>query len=229
MAGQAPPQHGAAGDGGHRFGPGALLRALVSAAGAVVGTFVAVPVGQVLFVVLFAHVGKAVIDEVLGGDVLAGRPVIEAVLVAIVLVMAAFVLAVLVVCVLVAPVFVILPLAGSAVALRLARAGLVMRTLWLTLAAAVLLAVGVGVALEALELRTDGWVWLVIVASAAFVARIVVELWEPERACRPDGAARTRWKRLAVVWVVLVVAAVVAATALVVAGGTEVRVNLVPW
>ncbi|MQA78112.1 MAG: hypothetical protein GEV10_06490 [Streptosporangiales bacterium] len=58
--------------------------------------------------------------------------------------------------------------------------------------------------------------WLVIVAAAAFVARSVVELWMPERARRADGAVRTWWKRLAVVWAVLVVVAVAAAMTLVV-------------
>lgn len=227
--GEAPPRHADADGGGLRFSPAALLRALVAAAGAAVGTLVAVPVGQVLFAVLFAHVGKAVMESVIGSVDLAGRPVIEAVILGIVLVLAGLVIAIFVVSILVAPVFVILPLAASGIALRLVRAGLVLRTVWLTLATAVILAVGIGVALEALELRTEGWVWLVIVASAAFVARIVVELWTPERARRPDGAVRSRWKRLAVVWVVLVVGAVVAAMALAVAGGPDVGVNLVPW
>ena len=178
-------------------------RSAAAAVGAAVGALGAMTIGGPLFALLFIHVGGPIAGGIIS-DATQGRSGVEAVLVAIFVVIAAVMVAILVVTVLVAPVFVVLPLAATAVALRLTKAGLIMRSLWLTLAAVAGLAV-VRLALAghrpsiAIHLSGDdqsralhlshvgpgGWMWVLIVAAGAFAGRLAVELWKPDQASRP--------------------------------------------
>lgn len=192
-----------------------LLRSGVSAGGAVAGGLVAVPVGGALVTVLFARLGTRIVRGIVAGEVTEGLSGLEGLVAAIALVIAGVAVAILVVCALVAPVFVVLPLVGVGVALRVARAGLIIRTLWLSLAALVLVVVASAALIEALDARGHWWMWAAAVAFAGFLGRFAVELWEPRAAgVRTPVAMSRRWKVLLVVWAGLVVVATVAGVAL---------------
>lgn len=170
-----------------RPGPGAVMRSSVGATGAVLGTYAAVQIGPLLFAYLFTRVGKPVMNDIIGGSRTEGFSGLEAVLVGIFVFIGAVVVAILVVCVLVAPVFLLLPMAATAIALRLAGAGLIVRTLWLMLGTVAVLAVVVQATYSALEVsafnRVDsGVAWALMVGVGAFVGRLVVEFWKPVEA-----------------------------------------------
>lgn len=198
-----------------RFGVAATARCGAAAVGAVAGGLVAFPVGTFLAALLFTHVGKRIVTDIVasGTDDVHG---VAAVFAAIMLVVAGIAIAAIVVVALVAPVFVLLPMVATGLALRLTRAGLVLRTVWLTLAAVAVLSVAVLLALSAAEADAHWWMWLAVVGVAAFVGRAVVELVWPVPADLPAGrmSVSRRWKALGVTWL-LVVAVVLAGLAVV--------------
>lgn len=198
-----------------RFGGLAAARCGAAAVGACAGGLVAFPVGGFLAAYLFTNVGKSIVTGVVSRG-MEGQHGLQAVFVAILLFVAGIVMAAIVVFALVAPVFVLLPMATTGIALRLARAGLVMRSLWLTLAAAALFSIAVLMVLSAAKADARWWMWLAIVVVSAFVGRAVVELSWPVPSGVPARAMAVgrRWKTFGVVWL-LVVAAVLAALAVV--------------
>jgi hypothetical protein len=102
----------------------------------------AVPVGLALFEFLFDRIGARIRDDVFS-DATTGSSGVESLLAAIFMPIAAVMVAVIVVVAMVAPVFAVLPIVGIVVALRSSRAGLIMRSVAFTLAAAFLLGGGV--------------------------------------------------------------------------------------
>lgn len=189
----------------------AVLRSAVAAGGAAGGLVIAVPVGAYLGAWLFEHVGTRIVEGIITGGATDGLGGLEAVIVGVFLAIAAIVVALLVVAALVAPVFVVLPMLGTAVALRVTGAGLILRTLWLSLAAFVLLGVGTATVVEALDVRMHWWMWAAVVAVGSFAGRFVVEAWQPRLAgVRTPLAVTRRWMVLLVVWLCLLVVAVAA-------------------
>lgn len=208
-----PAHHTATVDDPRRVSLGGLLRSLVAAGGAAGGLVIAVPLGAFLGVWLFEHVGVPVAEGIISGGAggSGGDDWLESLVVGIFLAIAAIMVAVLVVAALVAPVFVVLPMLGTAVALRLTGAGLILRTMWLSLAAFVLLGVGTAALVEALDVRTHWWMWAAVVAVGSFAGRLVVEAWQPRAAgVRGPLTVTRRWKALVIVWLCLLVVAVAA-------------------
>lgn len=210
-------------------------RSAAAAVGAAIGGLAAVLVGGPLFAWLFIHVGGP-----LAGDMISqateGRSGIEGALVGLLVVIAAVIVAVLVVAALAAPVFVLLPLGAAAFALRLTGAGLIMRSLWLTIAAvaglaALRLILFQGRPAITIHVSSDqpsgdlphfgpgGWAWILIIAGGAFAGRLVVELWKPAEAARPDPATALAkpWQQVVRVWVRILVLVVVVVLVTVVA------------
>lgn len=189
----------------------ALARSLVASGGALVGGLLAVPVAGVLFVALFERVGVRIMESVVSGalDDVSG---IEGVIAAIFLVIAAVMIAVIVVVALVAPVFLVLPMTAVAVSLRLTKAGLIMRTVWLTLATVLVLAVGGLMAANAADVEVNWWAILPVLAIGGFLGRYIVELSWPGPAALPGrSVVGTKWKRLTVAWLVIMLVGTVAA------------------
>lgn len=199
-----------------RFTASALWRSAAAAAGATAGVLLSVPLGVYLAVTLFEHLGVPLMDAVISGPT-KDMPFLEKLVAFLFLAVAAIVIAVDVVVALVAPIFVVVPLLVTAVALRLARAGLITRTLWLMLAAVVGLAVVVLPTLSVFDGEPDFWLWVVLVAGGAFAGRFVVELWKPDLAGRPAeaGTGWRRWKGLGLAWLILLAIAVVGIVVLV--------------
>ncbi|MQA06101.1 MAG: hypothetical protein GEV07_26415 [Streptosporangiales bacterium] len=192
-----------------------FLRSAVAAGGAVAGVAAAIPLGALLTAFLFDTVGTAIVDEIMSDGVAEGLSGIEAFFGGLMLAIAAIMIAIMVVLALVAPVFVVLPMLGAGVALRVARAGLIMRSLWLSLAALALLVAAAAAVLSAFDADGKWWMWVVVVAAASLVGRLAVELWEPQRAATRSPVAFTRvWWRLLIVWICLLVAALVTGTTL---------------
>lgn len=189
------------------------LRSGVAAAGALIGALVAIPLGVLLVGFLFEHIGEPLMHGI-ASDSTEGRSGLEAVFSGIFGVIAGLMLALLVVVALAGPVFVLLPLAATATGLRLARAGLILRTLWLTLAIGVVIGLVGSALLDALAVPGAGWSWLLAVPLSAFLARLVVELWRPDRAALPDVAVVTgrgwRWAGIVLGALMLIVVVVVA-------------------
>ncbi|MEV0800430.1 hypothetical protein AB0I34_22240 [Kribbella sp. NPDC050281] len=212
-------------------------RSAAAAVGAAIGGLAAVLVGGPLFAWLFIHVGGPIAGDMISGAT-EGRSGIEGALVGLFVVIAAVIVAVLVVAALVAPVFVLLPLGATAFALRLAKAGLILRSLWLTIAAvaglaAVRLMLFHGRPAITIHASSDrqsgdlhlphfgpgGWTWILIIAGGAFAGRLVVELWRPAQAAQPDPvtALAKPWQRLVRIWVGILVLVVVVVLVTVVA------------
>lgn len=222
---ELPPSQGQHVPAPRRVTTAALLRSAVAAGGAVAGVAVAIPVGAVLAMFLFEHVGTAVVEGIMS-EATDGRSGIEAAIVAVMLAIAAIMVAVLVVVALVAPVFVVLPMLGAGLALRLTRAGLILRSLWLSLAALAVLVGGVAGVLSLFEVRGPWWLWMLVVALASFVGRLTVEARQPQRAAvRSSAALGKRWLVLVIVWICLVGVAIVLGVVLFATSG----VDQVPW
>jgi hypothetical protein len=193
----------------------ALARSLVASGGALVGGLLAVPVAGVLFVALFERVGVRIMESVVSGA-LEDVSGIEGVIAAIFVVIAAVMIALIVVVALVAPVFLILPMTAVAVSLRLTKAGLIMRTVWLTLVTVLVLAAGVLMAANVADVRLSWWAILPVLAIGGFLGRYIVELSWPGRAGLPDrNVVGPRWKRLTVAWLVIMLIGAVGAATLV--------------
>jgi hypothetical protein len=201
-----------------RSGVAAAARCGAAAGGAVAGALVAFPVGGLLATWLFARIAPRIVNSIIT-DGLKGVHGLEAVFAAIMLVIAGVMVTLVVVVALVAPVFVVLPMLATGMALRLSGAGLVLRTLWLTLGTVAVLSVSALLGLSALKLDAHWWMWLVIVGVAASLARVVVELVWPEHSARVPGPVSVgrRMKLVGVVWLIVVVA-VLAALAIVFVG-----------
>jgi hypothetical protein len=171
----------------------------------------AVPLGGLLFAVLFESLGTAIIRDITSGAVTDDLSGVEAVLVGIFVIIAALMVAILAVVALVLPVFVIVPIVTTALALRLAGAGLIARTLLLALGGVVALGAVARMASSSVEIDLSWWTWALVAAAGAFAGRLVVELWRPDEAARgahSDEGWR-RWIRLGVVWIALVGLAIV--------------------
>ncbi|MEQ4209312.1 hypothetical protein [Actinopolymorpha sp. B9G3] len=193
-----------------RLGVPAWARSFAAAGGAAAGALLAVPVGGFLIVVLFERIGTAIIRDITSGAVTDDMSGVEAVIAAVFLLLTAVLVAILVVVALVTPVFVILPMAATALALRLAGAGLIARSLLVGLGLVIGLAAGVGAASSSVDIDMDLWIWILVAAAGAFGGRLVVELWKPDDAGRVDGATgRRRWSRLGVAWAALLALAIV--------------------
>jgi hypothetical protein len=189
----------------------ALARSLVASGGALVGGLLAVPVAGVLFVALFERVGVRIMESVVSGafEDVSG---IEDVIAAIFLMIAAVMIAVIVVGALVAPVFLVLPMTAVAVSLRLTKAGFIMRTVWLTLVTVLVLAAGVLMVAKVADVQLKWWAILPVLAIGGFLGRYIVELSWPGRAGLPDrSVVGTKWKRLTVAWLVIMLVGAVAA------------------
>ncbi|MEQ7124451.1 hypothetical protein ABN034_07990 [Actinopolymorpha sp. B11F2] len=197
-----------------RLGVPAWARSFAAAGGAVAGVLLAVPVGSFLLVVLFERLGTAIIRDISSGALADDLSGVEAVIAGVFLLLTAVLVAILVVVALVTPVFVIVPMATTALALRLAGAGLIARTLLLALGGVVVLAGGLRMALSSVGVDLDWWTWVLAAAGGAFAARLVVELWKPDDAGRGDDSDDSddgwrRWIRLGVVWIALAALAIV--------------------
>jgi hypothetical protein len=195
-----------------RFSLASLVRCVAAATGAAAGVMLALPIGSFLAVVLFKEVGAPLAKRIVTDALAQSDSAIETIVVAIFLTIAALMLAVYVVIVLVAPVFILVPMLASAAALRLAHAGLITRTLWLWLGLSVFLAVVLLPASSPFHVRPDWWLWALMVSTAGFVGRLIVELWQPELAGTPASVGDTlrRWKTLLLVWAVLLSVAIIA-------------------
>jgi hypothetical protein len=188
-------------------------RSFAAAGGAVAGGLLAVPLGAVLFLYLFERVGVRIVDSVISSalDDVNG---LEALVVGLFLAIAGLVLAIIVVVALVAPVFVVLPMVAVAVALRLSRAGLIMRTVGLTLAVVIGLGLAVSMLANLAGARVEWWFCFPVLAVAGFAGRYIVERASPDRAGVPDReVVGPRWKRVALAWLVIVLVGVVGAIA----------------
>lgn len=195
-------------------GPVAAGRSFASAGGALAGGLLAVPIGAVLFVFLFERVGIPIVDSVVTSALDDVRG-IEALFVGVFLVLAGLVVAIIVVVALVAPVFVVLPMVAVAVALRLCRAGLIMRTVGLTLVTVLGLALTVLIVANVAGLRVEWWFCFPVLAVGGFAGRYLVEVSRPDRAGLPDQVVLgPRWKRLTLAWLVIVLVGVAGAIAL---------------
>ncbi|MGH3490724.1 MAG: hypothetical protein ACRDP8_22795 [Actinopolymorphaceae bacterium] len=194
-----------------RLGLPTWARSIAAAGGAAVGMLLAVPVGGMLFVFLFERLGTAIIRDITSGALTDDLGGVEAVLVGIFVVIGALLVAALAVVALVTPVFVILPTAATALALRIAGAGLIARTLLVSLGAAVVVAAVLQTMSSSLDIDMDLWMWVVIAAGGAFAGRFVVEVWKPDDAGRiaQGDTGWRRWIRLGVVWIALVALAIV--------------------
>jgi hypothetical protein len=182
---------------------------MAAAVGAAAGVALAVPLGVLLGVFLFKRISGPLVEHMMSEA--KGWSIVETIVFGILLFVAALAIVVVIVISLVAPIFLLVPLLVTAVALRLTRAGLIMRSLWLMLAAlAVLSAVFLPV-LHVFDDRTNWWTWVVLVAAAAFLGRLLVEAYKPDLAGRPASGLDVwlRWKRLGVAWLVLIVVVVV--------------------
>lgn len=149
-----------------------LARSGAAAGGAVVGTLFALVAGKYFAGPLLARVGGSMIDDVLtkvGTGELAGLGAIFAVF-------ATMLVGLVVMAALIAPIFIVVPLALLGIVLRLTRADLIMRTIWLTLATGIVLVITGTLALSTLDVTPGQWFWFVIVAAAAFFARLLVEV-----------------------------------------------------
>jgi hypothetical protein len=200
----------------------ALGRSAAAAAGAVAGlvlaVLVAIPLGPLLFSVLFEYVGLPIVEWIIFSG---GRPdmsSLEGFITGVFLMIAGVALAIAVaivtacvVIVLVAPIFVLVPLLATATVLRLVGAGMIIRTLWLMLGMIVALAIAILPTFPALHIGAHRWVWIAIVAGGASVGRLVVELWKPELANKPADVAAIwkRWKRVGTAWLVFALVAIV--------------------
>lgn len=213
MPGGLPFSPGMVGD---RLSGAALGRSAASAGGAVAGFVVAVPLGAYLAFVLFVRVGVPFVNAILDGALTRDMPGVQAFIVGALLVVAAVVVAVCLVFALVAPIFVLVPLLGTATALRLSRAGVITRTLWLTFALVTALAAAVLTVLWALDARPQWWMWPGLVCIGAFLGRLIVELSDPGSADQPADLSTVgkRWKRLGLAWLVLLVVGVAGGVAL---------------
>lgn len=188
--------------------PAAWWRSVVSAFGIALGGLVAVPVGAVAVTVLFGWVGQRIIRAVVE-EGLADVSGPSALFAGVFLVIAGAMVAIAVVLALVAPIFVVLPLTAQGVALRLAGAGLVWRTIGMT----ALLAVAGALLADALLPDTeDGfpiWTGLIWVLVAGFLARVFVEWRWPDRADVPVRVSRDRrLVRLLWVWLGILLVAI---------------------
>lgn len=192
-------------------GAGAVVRCAAAALGSAAGVGIAIPVAVALVAWLVAGPGKKLFNEIIEDGLEDVSGVAAAVASIGLAIMAAVVVMTLIVA-LVAPMFVVLPLVCSAVALRLARAGLILRSTMLSLGAMLALALATDVVLDALDLRGDWWILVVLVAGAHVIGRLVVEIWEPARAGVPTPVVhRRRWVVLVAVWFGLLVLAIAAA------------------
>ncbi|GAB3427845.1 hypothetical protein [Flindersiella endophytica] len=199
-----------------------VLRSLAAAGGALAGGLLAVPIAGVLFVFLFERVGVSIVESVVS-EAMEGVDGLEALFVGLFLALAAVVLAVVIVVALVAPVFVVLPMVAVAVALRLARAGLIMRTIGFTLATVLALAVGVVLVANVAGLKVQWWLCFPVLAAGGFAGRYLVERTRPDRAGVPDTAVvGRRWKRVAVAWLVVVLVGVAGGIAVVLSATAQV-------
>ncbi|MFI0408321.1 hypothetical protein [Actinomadura sp. 3N508] len=200
----APPRAGGGGITGL-----ALARSAAAAAGALAGAAVAVPLAALLFFVLLIHVGFPAIGEIVSGALPPEMSFIEKVAAGFLLLLAVSVLVVFVILALVAPIFVLVPMLSTAIALRLAGGGAILRSLWLMLA---MIAASTVVALptaSAAEVDVQWWAWAGIVAFSAFGSRLLVELWRPDLAGSPQGFGNLwrRWKTLILAWLITLVVA----------------------
>ncbi len=184
----------------------ALARSAAASVGAAAGTLAAIVVGGPLAALLFIHIGEPVVEGLTAGAT-EGRSGIEAVFAGLFAAIGAVLIAILIVAAIIAPLFVLLPLAAAAIALRLTGAGLILRSLWL-----MIVAVAAVVVISLFQSRSqlgpstadiDGphsvllgggaWILVLTAAGAAFVGRLCVELWNPDRAAsrlrsgRPSG------------------------------------------
>lgn len=173
----------------------AYVRSGAAAAGALAGSLVALPVGGFLLVFLVHRVAGPIIEAM--ADAPDGASGLESALASIGGAIVGVMIAAVVVLSLVGPVMVLIPAAGAASALRLVKAGLILRTLWIALGAALLLGIVVGALLDALNVRAGVWFWLGTVPLGAFLARLLVEVGTPQRAALPDGRLTSgrRWRR----------------------------------
>jgi hypothetical protein len=189
----------------------AWARSLAAAGGASAGMLLAVPLGGLLFVILFERLGTAIIRDITSGALTNDLSGVEAVLVGIFVIIGALMVAILAVVALVLPVFVIVPIVTTALALRLAGAGLIARTLLLALGGVVALAAVARMASSSVEIDLNWWTWALVAAVGAFAGRLVVELWKPDEAGRGAHGDEEwrRWIRLGVVWIALVGLAIV--------------------
>lgn len=171
-------------------------RSGVAAAGALIGAVVAVPVAAFLIPFLMEQVAAPIVREM--GSSAGGGSGFESALGGLVGVIIGVMLAAVVVFSLVAPILVLLPVGITAASLRMVKAGLILRTLWLGMAACVVLGVIAARLASALGAPT-GWAWLLMVPVGAFLARFVVEACWPDRAALPDVMTLTvGWRRAGV-------------------------------
>ncbi|TDB83517.1 hypothetical protein E1264_28150 [Actinomadura sp. KC216] len=187
----------------------ALARSAAAAVGAVAGAAIAVPLAILLFTVLFIHVGVPLIEEIVSGGLTPDMSLIEKIIVGIFLLLAVTVLVIYLILALVAPVFVLVPLLSTAIALRLAGGGAILRSLLLMLAMIAAYTVVAVPAASAVEIDVQWWTWAAIVAFSAFGGRLVVELWRPDLAGTPQrfGNLWRRWKTLGLAWLITLVVA----------------------
>ncbi|MFI0368822.1 hypothetical protein ACH35V_13130 [Actinomadura sp. 1N219] len=187
----------------------ALARSAAAACGAVAGTAVAVPLAVLLFFVLFIHVGIPLLEEIVSGELTPEMSLVETIIIGFLLIVVLAVLMIYLILALVAPIFVLVPLLSTAIALRLAGGGAILRSLWLMLAMIAVYTVVALPAASAVEVDVQWWAWAAIVAFSAFGGRLVVELWRPDLAGSPQSfrSLWRRWKTLVLAWSVTAVVA----------------------
>ncbi|MBO0839387.1 MAG: hypothetical protein J2O49_00980 [Sciscionella sp.] len=164
-----------------RVDRGGYARAGVAAAAAMVGELIAALIGALLFVVLFNHVGTSIAEDV-AADASKGQSGANAVLGGLFGGIAGALVGTLAVVLLVISVMALLVLGCTAIGLRLIKAALIARTVWLTLLCWLVLGLGIGNVLSAVGVHLGGWYLLVIVPCGAFCARLLVEFSWPSQA-----------------------------------------------
>lgn len=165
-------------------------RAVLAAVAATAGVLLALSVGKPIFMLAYEHIGRPLAGGFTSDGQLEHSSGVLAVLARLLTAWATFGVELIIAIAVTAPIFVLLPALGVVVALRQVKAGLVIPTLWLSLA--MVLALGALVQLAPLPANQDDdrVLLIAVVATGAFLGRLVAEFWKPERSGPPDDSRR---------------------------------------
>lgn len=179
-------------------------RAGLAAGAAVAGVLLAVSIGKPVFILAFEHIGRPLADEFTWGGQQEDPSGVLALLTRLVSSGARFTVALMISIAVTAPIFMLVPMIRMAVVLRQVKAGLVVSTLWLSLA--IVLALGALVQLLPLPVnQNDDWALVIaVVATGVFLGRLVAEFWKPEKVVSLDGFTPGS-RRLTLTWSCVVV------------------------
>jgi hypothetical protein len=166
--------------GERRLNAASIRRSSLTAGAAIAGTLLTIPVGGYVARLGFEYVGKPLANELISRKPPDGVSTVGALLAEVFLPVAELAFAIMISIAVAAPIFVLVPAATMAVALRLAKADLIMPTL----ASALVMVLVLLALVQLMPLPTRGWgqwsAFLIAVASGAFLGRLGIESWWPD-------------------------------------------------